>query len=44
MPTTAGAINGSPTSTLGGAWARGQSVGLWLHEGVNWYGFGGPLD
>jgi len=39
-----GIITGSPTSKPGGAWARGQSAGLWLNDGVNWYGFGGLFD
>lgn len=39
-----GGITGSPTSKHGGAWARGQSAGLWLNDGVSWYGFGGLFD
>lgn len=39
-----GVITGSPTSTPGGAWARGQSAGLWLNDGTNWFARGGLLD
>jgi hypothetical protein len=39
-----GGITGSPTSTPGGAWARGQSAGLWLNDGANWLARGGLFD
>lgn len=39
-----GGITGSPTSTPGGAWARGQSAGLWLNDGTNWFSRGGLFD
>lgn len=39
-----GGITGSPTSTQGGAWARGQSAGLWFNDGTNWFSKGGLFD
>ena len=39
-----GGIIGSPTSTPGGVWARGNSAGLWLNDGTNWIPYGGFID
>ncbi len=39
-----GVITGSPTSTPGGALARGQSAGLWLFDRVSWIQRSGIFD
>lgn len=39
-----GIITGSPTSTPGGVFVRGQSAGLWLFDGIKWTFLGGIFD